>query len=59
MGKATDVKIFEIPKAHRSAITRIVSLKTRPNTVVTTSQDGFLKVFDLFDKNCQKSFKIC
>lgn len=26
---------------------------------MTISQDGFLKVFDLFDKVCQKSFKIC
>jgi factor associated with neutral sphingomyelinase activation len=59
MGKTTDIKFSEIPKAHRMAITHITPLASRPNTVITISQDGFLKVVDLYDKNCQKSFKIC
>mgnify|MGYP000853850081 CR=1 FL=1 len=59
MGKPADVKFSEIPKIHRAPITRIVPLTSRPNTVVTIGQDGFLKVVDLYDKNCQKSFKIC
>lgn len=58
MGKASDVKWTDIPKVHRSAVSKIMPLKASPNTVVTIGQDGFLKVVDLFNKTCQKSFKI-
>lgn len=59
MGKPTDVKLTEIPKAHKMALTRILSLTAKPNSVVTIGQDGFLKVFDLNERICLKSFKIC
>jgi hypothetical protein len=48
----------EIPKAHKAAITKIVNLPSKPNTIVTIGQDGFLKVFDTYERSCQKSFKI-
>ena len=59
MGKPSDIKICEIPRAHKSIITKIISLSTKPNHVVTIGQDGFLKVYNLNEKNCLKSFKIC
>lgn len=59
MGKATDLKSSDIPKAHKMPLTRLLSLGAKPNTVVTVGQDGFLKVFDLAERVCQKSFKIC
>lgn len=34
-------------------------MKSKPNTLLTISQDGFLKIFDVYDKSCTKSFKIC
>lgn len=27
--------------------------------VLTIGQDGFLKIFDVYDRTCAKSFKIC
>jgi factor associated with neutral sphingomyelinase activation len=59
MGKMTDIKFNEIPKAHKMPITRMLSLTSKPNTIVSIGQDGFLKVFDLVERACQKSFKIC
>lgn len=59
MGKPSDIKITEIPRAHKSIITRILPLPGKPNTVLTIGQDGFLKVYNLIDKSCLKSFKIC
>jgi hypothetical protein len=47
-GKYTDIKVSEIPKAHKTAITKIVNLPSKPNTIVTVGQDGFLKVFDTY-----------
>ena len=66
MGKETDVKYYQIPKAHKkyiyinySQITCAIHLQTKPNSLLTIGQDGFLKIFDVYDKICIKSFKIC
>jgi WD40 repeat protein len=59
MGKPADIKYSDIPKAHKMPITRIIVLTSKPNTIVTIGHDGFLKVFDIAEKVCQKSFKIC
>lgn len=37
----------------------MLHLKSKPNTLLTISQDGFLKIYDAYDKSCTKSFKIC
>jgi hypothetical protein len=42
-----------------SQINRALHLRSKPNTLLTISQDGFLKIFDVFEKSCTKSFKIC
>jgi hypothetical protein len=34
-------------------------LKSKPNTLLTIGQDGFLKIFDAYERSCTKSFKIC
>ena len=47
MGKPSDIKNLEIPRAHKSAITKILPLPSKPNNAVTIGQDGFLKVYNL------------
>ena len=37
----------------------MVHLDSKPNSLLTIGQDGFLKIFDVYDKTCIKSFKIC
>jgi factor associated with neutral sphingomyelinase activation len=34
-------------------------LESKPNSLLTIGQDGFLKIFDAGEKVCIKSFKIC
>ena len=41
-----------------SLITKAVHLDSKPNSLLTISQDGFLKIFDVYDKVCIKSFKV-
>ena len=41
-----------------SMITKAVHLESKPNSLLTISQDGFLKIFDVYDKVCIKSFKV-
>ena len=59
MGKESEIKVSEISKAHKSQINRAIHLKSKPNSLLTISQDGFLKIFDIHERNCTKSFKIC
>ncbi len=42
-----------------SQINRCLHLKSKPHSLLTISQDGFLKIFDVNEKTCTKSFKIC
>lgn len=59
MGKESDIKYYEIPKAHKNQITCAIHLHSKPNSLLTIGQDGFLKIFDVYEKVCIKSFKIC
>lgn len=58
-GKTSDIEVSEISKAHKMPITRMLVLSSKPNTAITIGHDGFLKVFDLAEKACLKSFKLC
>ncbi len=34
-------------------------MPSKPNSLLTIGSDGFLKIFDIAEKVCLKSFKIC
>ena len=42
-----------------SQINCAIHLQNKPNSLLTIGQDGYLKIFDVFEKVCIKSFKIC
>jgi hypothetical protein len=42
-----------------SQINGAIHLHSKPNSLLTIGQDGYLKIFDLYEKVCIKSFKIC
>lgn len=44
---------------YHSQITCAIHLSSKPNSLLTIGQDGFLKIFDVYEKTCIKSFKIC
>ncbi len=53
--KSTRSNIF----VYHSAITQVIHMPSKPNSLLTIGSDGCLKIFDVQEKTCLKSFKIC